>query len=909
MPRAESQEARTRYPSSSSQHVPISFPVSNAPTKTPQSKLVDSTAANRGYESDPRSTTPSYSIYQSSGDTYIYEPSNSSKSDLYSHSEFEQSTTTSSPSSFFSSAMSTDSLTTLKSPATTDTSLPDRSSRPATPFTTSRGPFRSVLIPGLSQAHSALKGIFRAPASQDHQSPRTSAVYKEHATTRPSRASSPSANSQDMPHLIVGTGPTPSGSTPTLRLSTIPSPLTIADVTPSPTTPLSTLPSPMYAPSTVSELELLERDRIARANAEYNSASSTSPYFRQRRNSILVSAPVPPNRTGSSTNGRPYQIYPSMPLHSSPEQLHANVASTYTVGTGHAAGPSSAEAATGSTQRPSPAIAPLQHARLGELDDTILFQPDESIPRRSRIRDDERRRSPETGSPSVVPQLINEGPHHGRYVRASRTMPPLVSQPAASLRPSHAAGPQPPSITEHDGYGSNTMQRERATSIRSQQRVEDSLPAPVSSPRGPRDAPPSVSLSYDNTPPRSHEHRREEPRAGVGEHQHDRSRKYPRTSSIPNERGTTVTTSNLPPGGTRVESSSRTAPEQTGEITPQYYTHRTSSKHVSPTVSPSRPGTIAVPGYHSSTTSPSRLHLSQRSYDPAQEVYASRDLDRPRSPLRSDYPHVQGLARHASHVPDSLTSLEHPHPHPPSSLPHPPHQTVTENHVHVRDSHHQHRQRRSRASEDSADEGATPARARLNSSTFEPRSRPNYSTPAPPPPTSPTSSLRRGPSAGGTSPEQRRQSTSDQSTPHHTSAPQLDQSHTHSREGGRYADGRTPLTTEMEMGETNHHSSFYTADPDPTTTHMRTRPLIYPSDTLRPSTEPRRRLSDGDATPRNRFPTATPHRRSSDGDRQLYPRSSTPLNFLRTVRWTENLVCPSPISSSQRRKGWFNRRG
>lgn len=29
----------------------------------------------------------------------------------------------------------------------------------------------------------------------------------------------------------------------------------------------------------------------------------------------------------------------------------------------------------------------------------------------------------------------------------------------------------------------------------------------------------------------------------------------------------------------------------------------------------------------------------------------------------------------------------------------------------------------------------------------------------------------------------------------------------------------------------------------------------------------------------------------------------------RCVRWTENLVCPSPLPRTQRRKGWFNRRG
>ncbi|KAJ3714365.1 hypothetical protein C8R42DRAFT_559808, partial [Lentinula raphanica] len=29
----------------------------------------------------------------------------------------------------------------------------------------------------------------------------------------------------------------------------------------------------------------------------------------------------------------------------------------------------------------------------------------------------------------------------------------------------------------------------------------------------------------------------------------------------------------------------------------------------------------------------------------------------------------------------------------------------------------------------------------------------------------------------------------------------------------------------------------------------------------------------------------------------------------RCVRWNEELICPSPIWPSQRRKGWFNRRG
>jgi hypothetical protein len=69
-------------------------------------------------------------------------------------------------------------------------------------------------------------------------------------------------------------------------------------------------------------------------------------------------------------------------------------------------------------------------------------------------------------------------------------------------------------------------------------------------------------------------------------------------------------------------------------------------------------------------------------------------------------------------------------------------------------------------------------------------------------------------------------------------------------------------------------------------------------------------------------PTGSVHavsrrRRSDDGQvstglarpavgEHAYPSAGTPT---RCVRWDENLICPSPILSSQRRKGWFNRRG
>ena len=60
-------------------------------------------------------------------------------------------------------------------------------------------------------------------------------------------------------------------------------------------------------------------------------------------------------------------------------------------------------------------------------------------------------------------------------------------------------------------------------------------------------------------------------------------------------------------------------------------------------------------------------------------------------------------------------------------------------------------------------------------------------------------------------------------------------------------------------------------------------------------------------------PHRQPNRRNSDGDQGHImpprPRRSSTVPPPRSVRWCEELVCPSPILPSQRRRGWFNRRG
>ncbi|KAF7300272.1 hypothetical protein MKEN_01351300 [Mycena kentingensis (nom. inval.)] len=79
-----------------------------------------------------------------------------------------------------------------------------------------------------------------------------------------------------------------------------------------------------------------------------------------------------------------------------------------------------------------------------------------------------------------------------------------------------------------------------------------------------------------------------------------------------------------------------------------------------------------------------------------------------------------------------------------------------------------------------------------------------------------------------------------------------------------------------------------------------TRPGSLPLD-------PQRRRSDG-------FQSVVPPRPNDRSPQAVAAQPQPPVLQLsiapsRNVRWNDNLVCPSPIFPSQRRKGWFNRRG
>ncbi|CAK5262413.1 unnamed protein product [Mycena citricolor] len=92
------------------------------------------------------------------------------------------------------------------------------------------------------------------------------------------------------------------------------------------------------------------------------------------------------------------------------------------------------------------------------------------------------------------------------------------------------------------------------------------------------------------------------------------------------------------------------------------------------------------------------------------------------------------------------------------------------------------------------------------------------------------------------------------------------------------------------------------------------QPLRAPGPAPMPCAQPE---MDGSAAVGSRptRPGATPldpQRRRSDGFQNVVPlpqQSQQQQGGPRNVRWTDNLVAPSPVLANQRRKGWFNRRG
>ncbi|KAF8633071.1 hypothetical protein AX15_001522 [Amanita polypyramis BW_CC] len=117
-----------------------------------------------------------------------------------------------------------------------------------------------------------------------------------------------------------------------------------------------------------------------------------------------------------------------------------------------------------------------------------------------------------------------------------------------------------------------------------------------------------------------------------------------------------------------------------------------------------------------------------------------------------------------------------------------------------------------------------------------------------------------------------------------------------------YSRGAPAATVSVESHATNNNSYTTRRERDAGSGSTPTS-REYASYTPRPPSaapEPHRRYSDGDV------PQAPPFLPVDASGRPL-PQSA--LYARRCVRWNDNLICPSPVLPSQRREGWFNRRG
>lgn len=128
---------------------------------------------------------------------------------------------------------------------------------------------------------------------------------------------------------------------------------------------------------------------------------------------------------------------------------------------------------------------------------------------------------------------------------------------------------------------------------------------------------------------------------------------------------------------------------------------------------------------------------------------------------------------------------------------------------------------------------------------------------------------------------------------------------------------RTPSTRQSPPGSIPAAAMGSSSYPPPP--HALQQPLPHPSS----SSPPRRDVRAPSPQHRDRTPptTASPPGAGQTPSPQGSPTAPGILNAnasalvvattvaKRSVRWTENLVCPSPVPPESRRKGWFNRRG
>ncbi|KAF8631099.1 hypothetical protein AX17_005144 [Amanita inopinata Kibby_2008] len=850
---------------------------------------------------DNQRAATGYSIYASRPqDDYVYERPGSPKSDTYSVSEYDDfSTATMTPTSSFSVALSDDSTLSLvgQEPSEVELKLSDYS-RPSTPFDSHGSKPASTTT---SQLYSNYSNDFRNRADYGYNTLHSTMPVADHAH-------SVRSGSVEEARFTVDAR-THSGfyySRP-------------ESVSPSPTGPYPSA-NPPYAESALSSESDDEVHTLAKINAEYNAATSSA-YAPRRRNSLIGQdyPPIPsvlPSVTRVPTPVEDRTVYTESPLTSSPLPLQVrnpndparsdayhgstsplqqspdrNDTSRQTL---YVMNPSHRS----STPRPSASfpnhsdefIPPLANR---EWDETKVASSSKNVPE-TRHSPQSERYSP-TSRSRRSPDEADKGPDGGRDDA-------LPIPPPSTRRYNVYEGPlisKPESTNVRGSPDATSRQQTTTQSRRTRQHNETEQRSPVlpahyssngvrgqSSSHSARSQPsaaahtippqaviiPNTNDGHENAENLKSSSQRYSPN-------HHRRSNVPEGTSAPDSKD-----SNASPSNERHQSTKTSSPTSSPVADHAHHSARVDPTTRAPSpVGEGRKTRAGRTSHHvpdsAETSDKEGVHRRQSvSYDRQEKLYSSspedRTVDRTKHSRQDrvyDVPANQRNERAS---------------HPTSAVPgHSGSQVST---TVGKPFEYERRRKDSVTQRQSAESAATKRGA--------------SSTPLDAPVLSPT----LVPVAKPSSPLSHQQGTKLQGS-------ELPQSHSretrpttevygiYQRPYRRNSDGDRPSTNPRNPNELR--------SPSPP-------PMIgasaHPAYPIRPPTappEPHRRYSDGDVPQQAQPFPAMPSINIAEG-RTPPPsaggRRSTPL---RTVRWNDNLICPSPILAAQRRKGWFNRRG
>lgn len=878
-------------------------------------------------------TRPNYGFYPSANnDTYIYEQSICSKSDIISNSEFDAVSMTTF-SSAFSPAMSTDSTLTLKSPILSEFPMEEpRNIRSATP----------AIRPNFtSQPQNALQGpvMSRVPSSvrPSYDASSELADERRRVTSLQSRPVPPARGPASANDLITQVEP-----------------------------PVYLLQPPEYAASTFSDFEVEERDRIAQINAEYNSAPSAAlfaaepstqqiPGAESRRRSSSPPQNVSPSQRDAfprSTTSQP--LHPDLNFPTRPPGLQDSnySASAFQQDAGSSNPVPFSHNSPPSVERISSQLPPEEQVsqnaqpRAPYLDAKVVrenwsrdanFESDFTsrtpISRATNTPDSrsiDRRgsASPTSRTPAYAASSggVQDGFPYSEQ-RQDRPFPTSTSIPPPELsrqrsfsdrRPSSSSytGSRPsaavpvyrdaPDIREYDTPRGGAEYRQQdltsslssATGVSTRGSQEPASFAPRDYPSGyagssesRRESPVSNSASYrDNTGRAASDSRREARTAAPrdGDWNMDEQQRRP---AYPSRRDSYIYAA--PDTPSRNSKAIRTSPEYNPgpltsspkqmRVTPAEFDVEPTSNYPTQPYEPDRVRTRST-----SFSSSSRPTLPIPSTQTSNGGYRDSNPSKDTSEYDRDRERDRGRRSRSSSVSDK--------PPPSRSSDHQPHPGYETAEPVLRDDPHR--------AQNMAAYMQTPSTS-LSTRERDVSLQETYSQGLPPrhqaatvQTASPTVSSKSSDSRESRKAQEIPPTPGpDSRTPYFDAKP-----HQQFQQGAeprrRQSDGERPYTSSgvapgsnLDPYDSRYEPLFSSSSSSSSTNSNPPRSTnpIHP-----PFPEPQRRYSDGD-------------QQVSTGRPKLTGRNSSPL--VRSVRWTDNLIAPSPILANQRRKGWFNRRG